>query len=239
MSEVINLNNLSGISSKLLADLAKHNNAFKTAEFLEDLIEEPKIAIVLQNLDEYCNERSIVGYHCTNAIPEEIAIVGLTCRSGEEIRSAFLKKHGKLFTVQELEIINEAWEKEFGSRVKTIRDNRIYFNFTTKEIGRSGSELLLNYFGGEQVYWPIYRLKSISNKIKNIGIPMILKCVLVPKNLKTYSKYAFGRIAISSYHSMLNPHAHRHDEDGNQNVNVKPENIEIIYFNREIEYSKI
>lgn len=239
MNEVINLNNLSGIPLELLSDLEKHTNIFRSTEFSEEIFENPKIASVVSKIHDYCNERSVVGYHYTNAVPEEIITNGLMCRSGHDIRSVFLKNYHQLFTEQELQSIKAAWEREFNTRIQAIRDNRLYFNYTTKELGRRGSELLLNYYGGEQVYWPLYTLENIRSKIKNIGTAMMLKCSLSPKNLKTYSDNSFGKVAISTYHFMLNPCASRYDEDGNQNVDVKPENIEIIYPDKFKNYDKI
>lgn len=86
---------------------------------------------------------------------------------------------------------------------------------------------------------PLQELKDIGTKIKEIGTPMIIKCVLNPNNLNTFYEYPWGRIAVSTYHSLLNVEALRDDQDGYQSVNVKPENIEIIYFDNYKNYSNI
>ena len=59
---------------------------------------------------------------------------------------------------------------------------------------------------------------------------MILKCRLTPKDINTFYENPWGRIAVSTYHRLVNPEAHQDDQDGYQSVNVAPENIEIIKF---------
>src|SRR5690606_41099815 len=80
---------------------------------------------------------------------------------------------------------------------------------------------------------PLQDLPGIGEKIKNIGIPLILKCILKPSNLKTLFKYPWGRIAVSSYHCNINPEAIQFDPDGYQTDAVNPNDIEII------DYSKV
>ncbi|HUX95063.1 MAG TPA: hypothetical protein VMV47_04960 [Bacteroidales bacterium] len=95
-----------------------------------------------------------------------------------------------------------------------------------------GAELLLSYYGGEQVYFPLFELPNIGEKLKNIGIPMILKCTLNPNDINTFIEYPWGKITVSSYHRIKNPDAIVVDQDGYQKVGVNPENIEIIKYDK-------
>lgn len=230
MKEVINLDDLSGIPLKIISSLQKHRDIFRDNEFLDEILGNIEIATVAQEIHEFCIERLVVGYHYTNAVPGDILKNGLTCRRGHEIREAFLKDYGNKFSEQEIKVVKEAWDRYFKPRIQEIRDNRLYFNFTKKELGRMGSELLLNYYGGEQVYWPLFELDGISDKINNIGKAMVLKCSLEARNLRIFDEYAYGKISISSYHSMINPESQRYDEDGYQFTDVMSENIEIRFY---------
>lgn len=49
----------------------------------------------------------------------------------------------------------------------------------------------------------------------------------------------WGRIAVSTYHRLLNPDAFQEDQDGYQNVNVKPQDIEIIEYDNKLSLHKI
>ena len=73
----------------------------------------------------------------------------------------------------------------------------------------------------------------------NIGEPLILKCSLNPQNIETFYEYPRGRIAVSTFHSMHNPNAYRDDQDGCQFVDVKADDIDIIYFKNKQDYCRL
>ena len=106
-----------------------------------------------------------------------------------------------------------------------------FFNFTKDALKDSGAELLLKYYGGEQVYFPIFQLPEFGKKLEKIGVPMILRCTLNPNDINTFIEFPWGKIAVSIYHRKVNPEAHQIDQDGYQNIGVSPENIEIIEYN--------
>jgi hypothetical protein len=80
---------------------------------------------------------------------------------------------------------------------------------------------------------PLQGLHEIGEKIKNIGKPLILKCVLNPSHLNTFFEYPWGRIAVSTYHCSVNSEALQFDQDGYQNVAVGTNDIEIIDYVKE------
>lgn len=227
---VINLDNLNGIPRKFLKELEKYDSLFYQNEFLENFLDEEPINDIILKIDEFCENNTIIGFHYTRAIPEEIAKMGLICRTGKEIRNTFMSKWGYLFTGEEKAKIINTWENYFDMHSQENRDNILFFNFTTYALYDGGAERLLQNFGGEQVYMPIESLDCIGTKIKKIGKPLVLKCKLNPKDINTFYENPWGRIAVSTYHRLVNPEAHQDDQDGYQSVNVKPENIEVIKF---------
>lgn len=52
-------------------------------------------------------------------------------------------------------------------------------------------------------------------------------------NFKMFHENSLGRIAVSTYHYRVNQDITRDDQDGCQNVNVPPEDIEIIFYSKE------
>lgn len=224
----IDLDNLQEMPKEFLDELQNSNSLFKENRFLENLLHNYSIANLIEQINEYCLKNQIFGYHYTRAIPDEIQKTGLTCRKGEYIRNSFIANFGHCFTEEEKLKIKKAWADHFDHQQQELRDDYLFFNFTTCALEDSGAESLLTNFGGEQVYMPIQELNEIGDKIKNIGKPLILKCKLDPNEIKTFYKHPWGRIAVSSYHCQINKEAHRDDQDGHQNVDVKPENIEII-----------
>ncbi len=237
--QAINLNNLSGIPDAYLQRLKKVRNIFLETDFLDDLMEDREVSLLVEEVNEFCLNARIKGFHYTRAVPEKILRSGLTCRTGEEIRSNFIKDHGHLFSDTELQIVQDKWDNHFDHRQQQSRDNYLFFNFTTSALYNGGAEPLLVNFGGEQIYMPFYECDNISSLIKSLGSPMILKCNLDPGYLNTFYEYPWGKIAVSSYHSMCNPEACRVDQDGYQSVDVHPSQIEILHYDSHTDFSRV
>lgn len=228
--KIINLENLDGIPTDFINRLKQYNLLFKKHRFLDDILEDESIEKLVNEINDFCIQNLIIGFHYTRAIPEDIIKNGLTCRSGDEIRSNFLNNHSKHFTCEEIEFIKNQWENYFNHTTKKSRDNRIYFNFTTNALNDYGAQPLLAHYGGEQIYMPIHNITHIAQKIKEIGKPLILKCKLNPNNINTFYENSWGRIAVSSYHNKVNNEAFQADQDGYQSVNVPSNDIDILEY---------
>jgi hypothetical protein len=185
-----------------------------------------EIRCIVDELNAYCMENSIVGYHYTRGIKEDFLQHGLIIRTGEEIRERFLKEYGNHFSVEELKDIKNNWEESFDEYDKTTRDKRIWFNFTLKAFPKNGAESLLNFFGGEQVNGYLLKHSTIPEKLGEIGQPMIIKAVLNPYKLKVFN--SMGKVAVSSYHKSINKNAYREDSDVYTCVPIESKLIEII-----------
>lgn len=225
---IINLESLEGLPKKYLSELKKFDNIFKTSDFLENYENNENINQLIFEINNYCLENKIIGFHYTNAIENDIRENGMIIRSGEQIRNDFVKRFFHLFDRSEQRQINEKWLQRFGKRDIESRDNRTFFNFTKNALNNRGAELLLKYYGGEQIYFPLFELPTIGKKLRKIGKPMILKCTLDPNEINTYMENPWGKIVISSYNRTLNSDAQIVDQDGYQKRGVPKENVEII-----------
>ncbi|MEQ8576752.1 MAG: hypothetical protein RIB63_21990, partial [Fulvivirga sp.] len=225
---VVNLNDLTGLPKSLIQELSYFNEEFKSTDFLEHLEENWELGELIIKIDEFCMENEVIGFHYTRALPEDILARGLLARSGQDIRTEFLEKHGPLFSQSEIHQIKDAWDRTFDDHDREYRDYHVFFNFTLTALNRNGSELLLENYGGEQIYWPLYEMEGIKNKIVSIGTPLIVKCRLNPNGLSTLIQYPWGKIATSTYHRTQNPKAYQTDQDGYQRTTVPPNKIELI-----------
>tara|TARA_R110000765_G_scaffold61214_1_gene118393 strand:- start:8 stop:694 length:687 start_codon:yes stop_codon:yes gene_type:complete len=225
---IINLESLEGLPKKYFYELKKFDNVFKTSDFLEDYEDNEYINQLIFEINNYCLKNKIIGFHYTNAIEEDIKENGMIIRSGEQIRNDFVQKFFHLFDQIEQMQIREKWLQRFGKRDIESRDNRIYFNFTTNGLNNRGAELLLKYYGEEQIYFPLFELPTIGKKLRKIGKPMILKCTLDPNEINTFIENPWGKIIISSYNRNLNSNAYTVDQDGYLKRGVPKENVEII-----------
>jgi hypothetical protein len=228
----IDLENLSGLPLTFIKQLNKLDRIFMSCEFLEDYIQIAKIRSLIIEINNFCLKNTIIGYHFTKGIARDFIKKGIVVRTGSEIRQNFIKNYFQLFTEKEQIEILQKWEQRFGQNDIENRDSCIYFNFTKEALKTGGAEPFLTYYGGEQVYFPIFEIPEIGKKLKKIGTPMILKCQLNPNEIDTSIEYPWGKIIVSSYNKFKNSNAHVTDQDGFQKVGVKPENIEIIKYTK-------
>lgn len=239
MMKTVNLNNLTGIPKHFLNNLNRFDTIFQKAEVLDEVLQDLDILEIMMEIDHYCTNCNVIGFHYTRALPESLLTSGLLSRNGAEIRHSFISQHSHFFNPDEIKLIKREWESYFIERQKEFRDKMIFFNFTTSALKNRGAEPLLNNYGGEQVYMPIEHLEIIGHKIRNIGKPLILKCVLKPADVNMYKEFSWGRIAVSTYHNWKNQDATREDQDGYQTLMVKPENIQVINFQNGKDYTRL
>jgi hypothetical protein len=225
MINTVNLDNLEGLPDRFIHRLIKIRRLFVSFDHLESIEKMDQVQNLISEIDSYCSENMINGFHFTRADIKEIEDNGLLVRTGSDIRDIFLKSHGHLFSSKETETILKAWKASFSDD-----DKQIFFNFTQNALNNGGAELLLTYYGGEQIYSPLYQLKGIGNKLKKIGTPIIVKCKLNPRAIKTFLEKPWGKIAVSSYHRTQNSNASKIDQDGYQFISVPPSDIEIIRY---------
>lgn len=226
---IVDFENLETLPVEFIERLKACDRQFKSNGYIEHLFDDPAISGVVQDLNDYCLKNLVTGIHYTRAIPEDIHVSGLLMRDGNEIRTEFINRFGDRFTSDELLLMKAAWAKYFDSSMNSVRDSRIFFNFTTKALNTSSSSLLVGYFGGEQVYFPIYDFPGIKEKLAGIGTPLMLKCALNPNAINTYIVNPWGQIAVSAYHRTINKSAHIVDQDGYQCCPVPAKNIKVIH----------
>jgi hypothetical protein len=225
---VVDLENLDGLHKEFRNRFIKYDSIFTNCEHVEHYYDNCEILRLIIDINNYCLKNQIIGYHYTNAIENDILKNGIIIRDGKDIRNDFINRYFHLFTENEKKQILQKWKEYFIDNKIKFRDSRVFFNFTKNALINGGADLLLNYYGGEQIYFPLYKEPYIGGKLKQIGTPMILKCILNPNDIKTFIEYPWGKIAISSYNRIKNPNAYVVDQDGYQKVGVKPENIVII-----------
>jgi hypothetical protein len=225
----VNLEDSASLPGSILKRLQACEHHFIGEEHLENVREIFGVASLIKDIDHFCSENMVIGFHYTRAIPEDILTQGLRPRSGQEIRAQFLSRFGQMFTPGTISAIKAAWASYYDDRARSSRDHRIWFNFTRDALNNGGADLLLKYYGGEQVYFCIDELGGVGEKLSSIGQPLIVKCALLPAEVRTSIDYPWGSIAVSAWHRRLNPGAYQTDQDGCQSVPVPPDRIELVY----------
>ncbi len=141
-----------------------------STEFSDELVEHKNVRGLVRDINEYCMQNKIVGIHYTRAEPGSILDKGLTIRSGKEIRDVFLKEYGYLFTGAELTYMKSVWCEYYSAQQSSVRDGRVFFNFTETALRNRGADFLLGMYGGEQVNMCFEPDEPIGSKLKSLSI---------------------------------------------------------------------
>lgn len=70
-------------------------------------------------------------------------------------------------SLEEIAAIKAAWASYFNDNLQSTRDNTIWFNFTRYALSNGGADLLLKYYGGEQVYFCIDDIPGVGEKLSS------------------------------------------------------------------------
>ncbi|HET7560950.1 MAG TPA: hypothetical protein VFJ87_01055 [Rhodanobacteraceae bacterium] len=225
---VVSLDDPDCLPATLLRELQSCDRHFAATSVIDSVQHEPAVSNVIDRINEYCQNNMVVGYHFTRAVRADIEASGLQPRTGDAIRESFLSRFGTRFSAEQLSQIRESWTKCYTPQMQKVRDNRIWFNFTRKALDDSGADLLLRFYGGEQVYFYINELPGVGEVLSSIGEPFIVRCALAPSEAHTIIGRPWGQIAASSYHRKVNPHAYQVDQDGYQFSDVPAGCIELL-----------
>ena len=197
----------------------------ESIEFSDEFVQHQNVRGLVRDINEYCLQNKIVGIHYTRAEPESILKKGLLIRNGRDIREIFLNEYGYLFSEDELIYMRKVWHKYYRNQQESVRDGRVFFNFTETALDNRGAEFLLGMYGGEQINMCFEPEEPIGSKLNSIGKAMVVRCSLDPHRIKTFIEHPWGQILMSSFHSLHNHEVHQIDQDGYQFVPVKPEDI--------------
>jgi len=151
------------------------------------------IALV-DNLEQILFKHNIVGYHCTRLTPREQTAIKenslkmLTKNLIQQRLNNALKD--KLITKWEYQYLLNSKHLQKTLDKKEYRTGMIWFcpNLSTfKEY--DGVYRLFRYWGGEALYWGHENDENISNSIKQLGTPCIVKCALPFHDVDFYHNY--------------------------------------------------
>ena len=120
---IINFETLSGIPPEYIKRLKLYDTIFRKNVFLEQLEHDEEIHQLIIDINNYCQENKIIGYHYTNGIANDFLKKGILIRTGKEIRQDFVKRYFHLFSKEEQDQILSKWDKEFDEKDEEVRDN--------------------------------------------------------------------------------------------------------------------
>jgi hypothetical protein len=195
------------------------------ARFVDSVARTRSAQPVLARMTQYLEQTGIIGIHYTRAVPGDISAGGLICATGAERRAWFLEKYGHHFRDCELETIKAAWRQYFTDCQNSVRDSKVFFCLTMKALVNGGAAPLLENFGGEAINMPLVGLPGITDKIRSLGSPLIVKCALKPSELHCSWDYHAAVVWLSAYHTQINSQAALYDVDVYTTSSIPPQDI--------------
>ena len=223
----IDLNNTNHLPEPERRKLESIRDLCHQEKFSQELVRHSRVQPLVRELNDFCMSNRVIGIHYTRANKTSIVKHGFLCRSGDEIRKAFLEEHGKFFTNEEISEIASRWDGYFCDEQTRYRDFCVFFNFTEDALSNGGAGYLLKLYGGEQISM-CFRDNDcpIGKKLGQIGEPLLVRCSLDPKIVNTFTENSWGKILVSSFHNEVNPEAcARTDQDGYIEVPVPAQDI--------------
>ncbi|MCD4782864.1 MAG: hypothetical protein K8T10_03425 [Candidatus Eremiobacteraeota bacterium] len=143
---------------------------------------EHEYKILIHELDKILNGCNIIGYHCTRLISSEIISIkrdGMKTLSPELIQKRFISayKQEQLSKKDFESLTNSPIVKKHLCNKYCTRTGMIWFCANRSTLKKCNLVYrLFKYWGGEAVYNGHENDPIISNTLKSIGVPCIIKC---------------------------------------------------------------
>ena len=146
----------------------------------------------LYKVDEFLQDKTLVGYHCTRLHEEEIKSIleiGLLplSKGTTENRISKLQERGELAESIAQKLRQHNWAD--GRVFEGNRSGIIWFVLTRSLLYSEdgyGISSFFRYWGGEAIYAPHEDDPYISSVLQQIGTPFIIEAVLTIDSVKTY-----------------------------------------------------
>jgi len=222
---MILLESAASIPEEIVRLISPLSEQLMQSRFVDSVARTRAAQPVLARMTDYLEQTGIIGIHYTRAVPADISASGLICATGAERRAWFLEKYADHFSHSELRAIKAAWQQFFTERQNSVRDSKVFFCLTMRALLNGGAAPLLENFGGEAINMPLVGLPRITDKIRVLGSPLIVRCGLKPSRLRGSWDHPAAVVWLSAFHTRLNPQAALYDVDVYTTSSISPEDV--------------
>ncbi|MGD0280663.1 MAG: hypothetical protein ABSC11_15355 [Smithella sp.] len=210
----------------MMESLLSHHDILLSNNYMENLIESEPFCSIAEELNAFILKHKVVGYHCTKESEKGyFEKCGIRVLDRKNHQNKFLKKFSSQFSVEDLNLLKQAWESYFSIGQDYGRNGKIWFCLAPDQVISYGTKDFFTYFGGEAIYKPIKDYSSITQILRNIGNPVIVKVAIDPNDLHTFSQVPFAINTLSLFHQRQNPKAYIHSREGYLMHDVTPNEI--------------
>ena len=203
----VQLDSIASIPPDLMLRLRTVDDVFWANEYVDSVVEHPRVRPLATELEEHLRQLPVRGYHCTREpVPGYFAREGLRLTDVEAHQREFLNLFSDRFTLSELQDMRAAWKGYFAGTGQTERRNgRIWFCLTKATAESEGARVFFQHFGGEAIFMPLKRHPTVAAKLGAIGSPVIVEARLAPHVLSEHTRLALP--LLSAYHLTRKPDA--------------------------------
>ncbi|AGS80468.1 hypothetical protein [Leptospira alstonii] len=194
--------------------------------WIENIKRDRCIVDIFEDVEKYCNNNGIVGFHCTKEIhTKPYHKTGLRILNMRQHHSEFIQ-----YLKDELRISKEdiVYFKEkldyFRENNSEGREGTLWFCLNRNFVGED-SEDFLKYYGGEAVYFWFKEDRKITKLCKSIGKPVVIEALIEVSELTIFQEYGFGKTLVSNYAHSINKKFHTSDLEGFVKSDIPSKNI--------------
>lgn len=205
--EPIRLDDVTALPTELAHRLLAVDDVFRAHKYIDSVAGNARVRPLVAELEDYLHRFPVRGYHCTREpVAGYFAREGLRLTNVEAHQNEFLRFFGDRFTTSELQEMAAAWQSYFvGISQIRNRNGRLWFCLTKATAGSDGTRVFFKHFGGEAIFMPLKRHRTIAEKLGSIGLPVIVEVRLPPGAPSKHLSLALP--LLSAYHLTRYPDA--------------------------------
>ena len=199
----------------------------KSHEFMEDIVDEPILIGIFEDVKSHAVNHGLAGYHCTKQSPtSQFKSTGLRKLNFQDHHAWFcnlIRQHPDVDDelYQHIDARLTYWQANHTGR----RENMIWFCLTRTLVLESGTQSFFKYFGGEAIYFAFMRDDRVAPILENIGEPVVVEAKIDITNLTVFREWAFGRTLVSHFAHSLNSNFFIEELEGYVSTDIAPSSV--------------
>lgn len=203
MPIVLKLESPEALPSKLRAALIQHRDVFLAKAFVEQVLEDPNIRAIGEELERFLASQRIYAYHCTKEpTPGYFKSSGLRLTQVDVHQEWFLDRFGANFTESQRQWLKSAWHRYFVKEGQgKPRNGFLWACLSRSMVPEDGCKSFFQYFGGEAISKVAHRNAPVAAILESIGQPVVVEFAVDGAHLT--AMYPMSYSVLSQYHRQL------------------------------------
>lgn len=221
MATAIYLEDWRSLPERTVEILDGHAEIFAKNLYIDEILGNPVLLNIFDDIRQFIRDSWIVGYHCTKE-----PTLGYYSRHGLRItelsahQEDFIKNFGHIFSEDELSILKSGWGSYFNSTQTSARNGRLWACFSRSSVLDVGTQNFFRVFGGEAIYKPFLNNDELIGKLEKIGRPVVVEFEAPGRDIQCFD--SIPKYLLGNYHKSVNSIAIVINPEGFTRNEIKP-----------------